>query len=128
MVRLTVAVVALGGAIAGCSQQTEGEAHANRLGAEMAESAREVAAENDRSKCLTGASGSMPALVQRVRDGMRNPRSFEHIETRAAEPENSTQMVVMTYRGENGFGGLTQGSAVARVNFRTCEIINVTMN
>lgn len=128
MVRLTIAVVALGGAIAGCSQQTEGEAHASRLGAELAENARQAAAENDRAKCLSSWDGSIPALKRYVRERLRNPRSFEHIETRAAEPENSTQMVVMTYRGENGFGGLTQGSAIARVNFRTCEIINVTMN
>jgi hypothetical protein len=52
---------------------------------------------------------------------MRNPRSFEHIETRITPISgNGIHTVIMRFRAENGFGGMSIGTAVATVANSTC--------
>ena len=60
--------------------------------------------------------GSHPALSRLVEKNMRNPDSYEHIETRFRDEGNSL-FVIMKYRGQNGFGGMSVETISARVDF-----------
>lgn len=71
-------------------------------------------AENRRSgfHCLSAWDGSHPAFKRAVRDQMREPKSFEHIETRVtAVDKNGYHKIFMSYRARNGFGGMNVGTA-----------------
>jgi hypothetical protein len=50
-----------------------------------------------------------------VKDRLRDPSSFEHIDTVISPVDDGDHKVVMTYRANNGFGGKTAERAEARV-------------
>ena len=53
---------------------------------------------------------------------MRDPDSFEHIETRITPvSDKGTHQLVMKYRAKNGFGGITVGSAIATIDNASCK-------
>lgn len=57
--------------------------------------------------CLSKWDGSSFAVVNYVKDHMRDPSSFEHIETKITpRRSDDTHIVLMSYRGRNGFGGM----------------------
>lgn len=71
--------------------------------------------------CLSGWDGSHRDVKLAVRDQMRNPPSFEHIETRVTPvDDDGMHGLVMRYRAENGFGGMTDGIATARYSSADC--------
>lgn len=94
--------------------------------------AGELAAEAENHRlgfhCLSSWDGSITAFRDAVRDTMRDPDSFEHIETRIT-PVNETghHIVFMDYRARNGFGGMNVGRAAATVRGSDCsfEIVAV---
>jgi len=52
---------------------------------------------------------------------MRDPDSFEHIETRITPVNSNGQhRLTMKYRAKNGFGGMTVGVAVATIRNSDC--------
>ena len=67
--------------------------------------------------------GSHYNLELRVKHGMRDPSSYEHIETRYNE-EKDGLLIETTYRGRNGFGGMTIETTRARTN-KKGEIIEI---
>ena len=79
--------------------------------------------------CLSGWDGSHPTVISLVKEKMRNPNSFEHIETKIS-PVNSTGIhkLVMKYRAANGFGGLTISSASAKVVGSSCKATITSLN
>jgi hypothetical protein len=70
--------------------------------------------------CLSGWDGSNTSLVQRVKVQLREPDSFEHIETRITPEVNGKHKVVMEYRARNGFGGMNVTTAIGTVDHQTC--------
>lgn len=86
-------------------------------------------AENRRKgfDCLSGWDGSNASLVSIVKSQLRDPDSFEHVETKITPKDpNGQHMVVMTYRARNGFGGLNVNQAMARVDGSTCGAVLIT--
>lgn len=73
--------------------------------------------------CLSGWDGSNASLVQQVKNQLREPDSFEHIETRITPEVNGKHNITMEYRARNGFGGMNVATAVGTVDHQTCEAI-----
>jgi len=67
-------------------------------------------------KQFSAWNGSHPKLSRLIKENCRNPDSYEHIETRFRDDENSI-FVITKYRAENGFGGMSIGTVSARVDF-----------
>lgn len=80
--------------------------------------------------CLTGFDGpglrlSHPALVSGLKETLRDPKSFEHVETRVgAKDAEGNHLVIMQFRAENGFGGMNLGYASAEMRNGTCELVS----
>jgi hypothetical protein len=71
--------------------------------------------------CLSGWDGSNASLVQQVKDQLREPDSFEHIETRITPEVNGKHNIMMEYRARNGFGGMNVATAIGTVDHHTCQ-------
>lgn len=94
------------------------EAEAREAAAKAAEKAE------DRRKgfhCLSGWDGSHSGVKSYVEKRLRDPDSFEHIETRITPVKDGIHTLVMQYRARNGFGGMTVGNAVATVRNSDCQ-------
>lgn len=115
-----VAIIAvLGSLLFMCSVPDEEEV-AERAAKEE-EKARKAAADKIQGfHCLSGWDGSHRGLVRQVKARLRDPDSFEHIETRIAKVENGTHAIFMTYHARNGFGGMNVEKAVGAVDHDTC--------
>ena len=75
-------------------------------------------AENERLglHCLSIIDGSHARLVASFKSGLRDPSSFEHVETRITPVrDDGFHHLSMAYRAKNGFGGLTLGTVSANV-------------
>lgn len=72
--------------------------------------------------CLSSWDGSNRATVTQVKAMLRNPDSFEHVETRITPLDSATgeHGLWMTYRAQNGFGGVNVERMYARINNATC--------
>tara|TARA_R110000851_G_scaffold80625_1_gene177313 strand:+ start:274 stop:618 length:345 start_codon:yes stop_codon:yes gene_type:complete len=73
--------------------------------------------------CLSAWDGSNSSVVRNVKYKMRDPKSFEHIETRIAPVSNGQHTTVMTYRGRNGFGGMVVQTEYATISNSSCSVI-----
>jgi hypothetical protein len=88
------------------------------------EQASEEASDNRRQgfHCLSPIDGSHPAIVSAVKRGLRDPKSYEHIETQITPLDASGKhQLMMHYRATNGFGGMTDGVVTATVDPATCK-------
>jgi len=101
------------------------------------EKAREAAAkaaeeaENRRKgfHCLSGWDGSHIAVKEYVEARLKDPDSFEHIETRVSPiRDDGTHTLTMKYRARNGFGGMTIGQVVATYKNSNCQATVVLMD
>lgn len=98
-------------------EKKEIDSLAKELRAKWAADAKESQARTKRiEKQFSSWDGSHPALSRLLEDNMRDPDSYEHIETRFREDGNSI-FVVTKFRGANGFGGMTIQTVSARVDF-----------
>lgn len=80
-------------------------------------------------QCLSGWDGSFPRLKDAVRMSLRNPRSFEHVSTVRSPVDGMGKFgLIMTYRAENGFGGMNVEAAGVEVDVRTCEWRQVSVS
>ena len=78
----------------------------------------------DRQKglhCLSGWSGANRSTVDQVKAQLRNPDSFEHVETKIYGNDGGEHGLWMTYRAENGFGGINVERIYARVDHESCN-------
>jgi len=82
-------------------------------------------AAEDRQKgfhCLSAWDGSHRAVVKYVEERLRDPDSFEHIETRITPVnERGEHSLIMQYRAKNGFGGMSLGKALATIGNSDCS-------
>tara|TARA_R100000900_G_scaffold29754_1_gene23976 strand:- start:395263 stop:395763 length:501 start_codon:yes stop_codon:yes gene_type:complete len=77
--------------------------------------------------CLSSLNGSHRLLARAVQESLRNPDSFEHIETRITPVDsNGEHLLFMEYRATNGFGGVTTGLVTASVSNSDCGITILT--
>lgn len=92
----------------------------------------EAAAENRRKgfHCLSGWDGSNSSMVRQVKATLRDPDSFEHIDTliTPVHVETGKHGISMTFRAKNGFGGYNVGRAVGEVDPRSCNAANVVVD
>lgn len=78
--------------------------------------------------CLSQWDGSHFAVKERTKALLRDPSSFEHVETRISDRNGGGEhQLKMRYRARNGFGGMTAGAAVATINSATCSIVKFEM-
>ena len=85
----------------------------------------------DRQKgfhCLSSWDGSHREVVRRVEQRLRDPDSFEHIETRIT-PVNAEgfHLLFMTFRAQNGFGGMNVGEASATIKQSDCSFETIAV-
>ena len=86
--------------------------------------ADQAKAEQDRKQglhCLSGWDGSNRSLVDQVKRQLREPTSFEHVETDIQPEVNGKHSITMEYRARNGFGGMDVATAEGTVDHETCE-------
>jgi hypothetical protein len=92
--------------------------------AEKVQLVRHQAAEQaraDAGHCL-GWDDSVDGLEQFVKENLRNPKSFEHVRTSVGPiGKDGKFAAVMTYRAQNGFGGMNVESIGAIVDANSCE-------
>lgn len=74
-------------------------------------------------KCFSPVFGTPKALDALVSQQLRDPDSFEAIETRLAVPNARGEMDFITkYRARNGFGGMSMGTVTGTVRLSDCAI------
>jgi len=79
--------------------------------------------------CLSPWDGSHQSVKRYVRRGLRDPRSFEHVETRITPiDKDGKHTLYMTYRARNGFGGMNVGIAKVTVNNKDCSASIVSVS
>jgi uncharacterized protein (DUF736 family) len=72
--------------------------------------------------CLSGWDGSHRATVNYVKKNLRDPESYQHIETRITPVDkDGNHTLVMQYRAKNGFGGYVPGSVLVTVKNSDCS-------
>lgn len=70
--------------------------------------------------CLSAWDGSHRGVKEYVENRLRDPDSFEHLETRITPVKNGKHTLFMTYRARNGFGGMNVEKVVAEIDSSTC--------
>ena len=108
------------------SPQERAALAAQRDAERAAEREREVTeeAENRRKgfHCLSSFNGTHRGVANLVKERLRDPDSFEHVETRIAPiDENGEHILMMQYRGANGFGGINVETALATIKNSDCS-------
>ena len=72
--------------------------------------------------CLSSWDGSHRELADAVKASLRDPRSFEHSETRITPVDaDGNHTLMMEYRARNGFGGMNVGQVAATVKNSDCS-------
>ena len=94
--------------------------------AEAQKEERRLAAEAVKKRkgfhCLSAWDGSHRGVIQAVEKRLRDPDSFEHIETRISPVNNNGEHILsMEFRSRNGFGGMTVSVAMAKVRNSDCS-------
>ena len=74
--------------------------------------------------CFSAWDGSLPILKEAVKTVLRNPDSFDHAST-TYRKKSENIVVTMTYRAQNGFGGMNIEQVVADVEPVTCTVLKV---
>lgn len=77
--------------------------------------------------CLSAWDGSHARVVRDVKAQLRDPNSFEHVNTKITPADSlGNHVLYMSYRAKNGFGGMTNGLATASVHNATCDAQIIT--
>jgi len=78
--------------------------------------------------CLSSWDGSHRQLERDIKNRLKDPDSYEHIET-SITPVNTqgTHTLYTSFRARNGFGGMTITNVVATVNNSDCTATIISM-
>lgn len=68
-----------------------------------------------------GYNGEARNLSGLVRKRLRNPASFEHVQTTYGPIDDGAMVATMTYRATNGFGAIDTYTAVGEVQIAGCK-------
>jgi len=71
--------------------------------------------------CLSSWDGSQRNVIRLVKEQLRDPNSFEHVETRITPVKDGQHTVLMKYRARNGFGGMNVETAIATISNSSCD-------
>jgi len=95
---------------------------------DLAQQAKERAENRHKGfHCLSAWDGSHTTVKANVKESLRDPSSFEHIETKITPVnEKGNHVLYMKYRAKNGFGGMNVGTAMAIVDNSSCEASIIT--
>lgn len=90
---------------------------------EEAQEAAKLAADKEKGfHCLSGWDGSSLQFTTEVKELLRDPESFEHIETKITpKDKDSKHIISMKYRARNGFGGMNVGEALGVMDNNDCN-------
>ena len=80
----------------------------------------------DGSQCMSSYDGSFRKLKEATEERLRDPDSFDHIETRISRGINGTTTAIMKYRARNGFGGYNVSYSSAEFNNIDCSTVKFT--
>lgn len=95
---------------------------------------REAKAAEDRRTgmhCLSPWDGSNTSFVDQVKAKLRDPDSFEHVETRISPADkDGDHTILMQYRAKNGFGGTNNPTATGFVKQSDCSarVVSITLD
>ncbi|WP_339635258.1 hypothetical protein [uncultured Sneathiella sp.] len=102
-------------------QEAKNQEEADRIAQEEAKKAEE---KRKGFHCLSPWDGSHRIVEREVENQMRDPDSFEHIETLISPVnENGVHSLTMKYRARNGFGGMSIGMARAIIQNDDCSAV-----
>ena len=78
--------------------------------------------------CLSPYSGALDALIEAVSEDLRDPSSFDHVETRVT-PRSAAGLheILMTFRAKNGFGGTNVMRAKGTYRSDSCGLADWRM-
>ena len=88
-----------------------------------ANAAREKKKAKFEDNCFSSWDGSCRELVNYVKENMNNPKSFEHVKTTYTSLDKYA-VVIMVYRGTNGFGATVTEQVRAEVSY-DCEVLRI---
>lgn len=72
--------------------------------------------------CLSSWDGSHRGVVDTLKESLRDPDSFQHVETRITPTDAmGNHTLLMKYRARNGFGGMNIGQLAATVKDADCS-------
>lgn len=72
--------------------------------------------------CLSSWDGSHRGVVDTLKESLRDPDSFQHVETRITPTDSKgNHTLLMKYRARNGFGGMNIGQLAAIVKDADCS-------
>jgi uncharacterized membrane protein len=105
------------------------EAEQRRAEAEKKAEAEKAAKERRLGfHCLSPWDGSHAEFELAVRNQLREPGSFEHMETRVAPIDSDGRnTIIMTFRARNGFGGMNINQAMGSFSNATCGSVSVDL-
>ncbi len=91
----------------------------------LAQEEKETKAKTEKftADCISGYDGSCRTLVALVKQNLKDPASFEHIETTFWCQEKYS-IVSMKYRARNEFGGFVVEVVKAKISYQ-CEVIEI---
>lgn len=75
-------------------------------------------------KCFSGWDGSHMKLELIVKKSMNDPKSYEHDETKFFDMKDHL-VVITSFRGRNGFGGMVRNFVKAKTDINTCEVVEI---
>lgn len=79
--------------------------------------------------CLSSWDGANEDVIQHLKRQLKDPSSFEHIETRIAPiNERGAHALIMSYRAKNSFGAYDAGTVVASLRNWNCKIETISIN
>lgn len=92
---------------------------------EAQEKAKQEAADKKAGfHCLSKWDGSHSGVYNFVKKRMRDPDSFEHVETKITPvDEKGEHLLSMTYRAKNGFGGMNLETVTAIIKNDNCSAV-----
>lgn len=88
-----------------------------------ATAAEELAEREAGLHCLSAWDGANRDLVRQVKASMREPDSFEHIDTRIYGNDDGEHGLWMKFRARNGFGGMNIEKVYARIDHESCTAL-----
>lgn len=89
--------------------------------------AEAVADEPEQRSCFSSLGGEARSFSRLVRDRLRNPSSFEHVQTQSTPGTAGVMIATMKYRATNGFGAVDTAIATGEVRLSDCAARILTM-
>ena len=112
-------MVASGLVVAGC---TETEADKKKTAKKELEKKQALIEKQKQGfHCLSGWDGSHLGVERWIKKNLRDPDSYQHIETRISPVKDGKHSMITQYRAKNGFGGYVVEAVLVNVDNQSCQ-------